>query len=200
MRASMSDHTWRWALSATIAVLLLPQHPSMAFKADANQPYVATSDDGRCYAKSIPRAVSGDVGVTRIYAVENSADRLLETHEWYSRRLFLSCDFRAPGTDDIFLVRMLWPLRGERASADKLAMAIYRNGNVVKEYSALDIAGTPGNVRKLGGAYDLFDASPEFKMSWGIFRARRADGLVLDFNTITGAMVTYPPPPEAISR
>src|SRR5215208_2705309 len=88
----------------------------------SNVPHIAVSSFGRCYAKSVPDSLYGQAGRTSIYQVRAAADSLLNTHSWFSQRIFLECNVAADdGPVGLSVVRMGPWARGAMASKGDLA-------------------------------------------------------------------------------
>jgi hypothetical protein len=100
-------------------------------------PYVATSPSGMCYFEMIPPRVSNGVrkeasGVAYRLSRDGSSKELWQTDGWYSLKVFLS-------EDGSYLVRMgPWNL-GQEPSKNDLAVAFYKDGNLLKQYSTTDL-------------------------------------------------------------
>jgi len=117
----------------------------------SNVVYVKTSKYGRYYAKCIPAEYYGTRGETRVYMVRDGDDKLLDSYPWYSQEVYLR-----EMVGGISVVRMgPWP-KGREANRNDLAIGFYLSGKMLKEYSTLDIAGTPRNVGLSASHYDVF--------------------------------------------
>lgn len=155
-----------------------------------NAAHVTASQYGNCYLKSIPSATLGQVGTTRVYRVANDNDVLIETFNWYSRVAFIDC---APGDSPnakISVVRVgPWP-RGDRARAEDLSIAFYYGGEPVREYSTLDLAGSPENVSRTVSHYKVVSRIEGYVRSDGplTFVLWTTDGRRLAFDPATGVL------------
>jgi hypothetical protein len=114
---------------------------TLADQEASNVAHVTAGPYGRCYAKSVPEHVYDpenaprQAGRTDVYRVESEDDVLLERFPWFSQKLFLRC---GPG-GEFWLVRVGPWHRGERPRQDHLAVAFYKDGQLLKSYSTLDI-------------------------------------------------------------
>jgi hypothetical protein len=178
----------------------------------SNVAHVTAGPYGRCYAKSVPKHLYDtknaprQAGHTEIYRVEPEDDVLLERFPWFSQKLFLNCG----SGDEFWLVRIGPWHRGERPQPDHLAVAFYKNGQLLKSYSTLDIIETPdlddtGQVRNESVSvsvshYGVFQSDPEmvrvvqqdgpvFSESWTI-TATTIDGRELVFSVTSGELVS----------
>lgn len=174
----------------------------------SNVAHVVPGPYGRCYAKSVPDHVYDpedeprQQGRTIVYRVGDSEDVMVQRLDWFSQRLFVRCG----PADDIVVVRLGPWHRGHDPHADHLAIAFYKEGNLLKRYSTLDIAG--GEKAKNGGPsifknvsasvshYTVFATAPEmvkittargavFEDNW-VIRAKTVDGRLLTFDMGTG--------------
>jgi hypothetical protein len=178
----------------------------------SNVPHVSAGPYGRCYAKSVPKHVYDpedgprQAGRTEVYHVEAGQDVLVERFDWFSQKLFLNC-----GAANEFLLVRLGPWhRGHEPQHDHLAIAFYRNGELLKRYSTLDIArlpdpedaGRPGaeSVSASVSHYSVFESGPEmvriveqdgpvFSESWAI-AATTVDGDELLFSMTSGELIS----------
>jgi hypothetical protein len=147
----------------------------------ANDVYVRSSKYGRYYAKCIPAEHYGTRGETRIYIVRDGDDQLLYTYPWYSRQVYL---LEISGR--LSLVRMgPWPT-GREANREDLAIGFYFSGKTLKEYSTLDIAGTPRNVGLSASHYDVFKSIDGY-------RDVGNDKYAFDIVTINGRTISFDP-------
>ena len=122
-----------------------------------NTPVVAASETGYCYARSVPASGHGSDGSTTVYTVRSDGDHAIATFDWYSAKLFLGCGGGPYGDVRGLSVVRLGPwARGHQASSNDLAIAFYFGGKLVKQYSTLDIAGAPDNVRASKSHYVVF--------------------------------------------
>jgi hypothetical protein len=99
---------------------------------------------------------------------------------------------------DVSVVRLgEWP-KGSQASAGTVALSIYRGDTLIKEFSTLEIAGKPDNVRRGAVHYEVFDDMLGFMWKSGrlAFQARRVDGQVVTIDMYSGKLTVEPPPPQ----
>ena len=175
-----------------VAFLLLGMGPwygsALADDEASNRPYVTASEGGQFYARSIPAESYGLRGRTEIYRVAEK-DRLLHTYDWYSPRLFLE----GRGEGSVTVIQMGPWHRGHQATKEALALAIHRDGALLRRYSTLDIAGAPDNVSASVSHYVVFEEIHGIRadrggLSW--FETRTTDGRTLTFDLEDGTIVT----------
>jgi hypothetical protein len=163
---------------------------ALADEEASNVAHVVASQYGRCYARSVPTAPYEQEGSTRVYVVEPSRDRLVYSFNWFSQSLYLECNVSAPGQPVAIAVVRLGPWqRGHQASATDLAVAFYWGGKLVKQYSTLDIAGSPDNVSASVSHYQVLDKIEGLKWQGGnqySFEVVTTDGRRLAFDVATG--------------
>lgn len=177
------------------ALLLLPLSASADDEA-SNTPRVFASRYGNCYAKSVPAEHYGQKGTTRIFMVDAGTDRLAHTHPWYAQQLFLECNAAAAGKPVAVAVARIGPWhRGRRATANDLAIAFYHGGKLVRQYSTLDIAGSPDNLSASMSHFRVFEHTDGYHWRSGneyVFHARTTDGRHLAFDAASGERVALP--------
>ena len=162
-------------------------HPAFCDEERANEAVVHSSNDGACYARSIPAGDEGDEGNTTVYWATDSNEIGVDHYPWYARSLTLHCGYRG---SSIYLIRYgAWP-RGHQASSSQLALGFYADGETVAEYSTLDIAVEPDNVLRSVSHYRVFQAIQG--LTWcnqqTLFIATAADGRHLQFELAIGSM------------
>ena len=170
------------------ACLLLAAMPTHGDEEASNGAYVVVSSGGQFYARCIPAESYGLKGRTEIYEV-GQKDRLLHTYDWYSTQTFLE----GWHGGSVYAVEMGPWHRGNRATKDELALAIYKDGALLKKYSTLDIAGTPENVSSSISHYVVFRKLEGFRADLGgfsYFRTEATDGRELVFNLENGQQLT----------
>lgn len=181
----------------TAAVLFAPLLLTTATKAraDTESPnrahVVAGIVDGDlyrgCYAKSVPTARWGMQGITRIYEVRRGKDRLIATHNWYAKTLYLRCRRGANGALEARVVRFGPWQRGRQASKADLAIAFYSGGRELARYSTLDLAGRPDNVQRSVSHYRVIRRIKGLGYQ-NSFRLELIDGRMLSFDLATGRL------------
>jgi len=151
-----------------------------------NLHHVKSGRQGMVYAKSVPSECYGMKGVTKVFVVGSKEDKLVQTFNWFSNPIYLLST--GPG---ISVVRFGPWMRGRRASAEDFAIGFYLNGKVLKEYTTLDIAGSPENVSWSESHYRVFRSILGYrftdKNSW-VFDVVLIDGTKIVFDTRTGKM------------
>jgi hypothetical protein len=158
--------------------------------------YVAAAWDGRYYFKMIPgkrpepyRYLTGEerdaveigsIGIAYEVLPDGSSKELWRTEGWYSYRVYLSRDGNC-------LVRMGPWNRGQEPSKDDLAIAFYRKGKLLKEYSTEQLMRDKSKVQKSISHYRWieYQHEPEIR-SDGYFHLRTLDGMSYSFDIETG--------------
>jgi hypothetical protein len=185
-------------------------NPALADQEASNVTHVVAGPYGRCYAKSIPEHIYDPEGSprqqgrTEIYRVGNTQDVMVEVYDWFSQQLFVLC---GPG-GDIAVARIGPWQRGHNPRANDLALAFYKSGQMLKNYTTLDIAGGERvqngglsiykNVSASVSHYSVFSSWPElvkitsaegpvFSENW-VVRAQTVDGRVLTFDIASGEL------------
>ncbi len=185
------------------ALLLLPLGAHADDEA-SNTPRVFTSRYGNCYAKSVPSEPYGQQGSTRIFVVQAGVDRLVHTFDWYAQQLFLECNAAAAAAPAAVAVARIGPWhRGRRAVASDLAVAFYHGGKLVRQYSTLDIAGSPDNVSASVSHFRVFEHTDGYHWRSGngyAFHVRTTDGRRLAFDAATGQRVELPGTDAGLSQ
>jgi hypothetical protein len=200
---------------AAIGVLVLGgAPPALADDEASNVERTVASPDGHCTARSVPAHAYDPPGGARqeglTEVTRNIAGRqtVVARHDWYAERLHVLC---WPGAgDDVLVVRIGPWARGRRPLPSHLALAFYRNGRPLKEYSTWDIAGgqeaDPQAVHASVSHYQVFAEGPDLMATdaaraedgarlappgsgndW-VMRTRTFDGRVLWFEVETGRL------------
>jgi hypothetical protein len=180
------------AYFVAMALLAAPA-PALADDEASNTPTVVASEHGNCYAKSVPASAYGNDGLTNVYAVDSGSDRLVATYNWYASTMRLECNVAAAnGHVGVSVVQFgPWP-RGSVANAETLAFAFYRDGQLLRRYSTLDVAGRPDNVSASVSHYTVVDTIIGYSWLDGnryAFAVRSTDGRVLRFDAGTGEVL-----------
>ena len=176
-----------------VAVLLLYLTAAVADDEASNTPRVFVSQYGNCFAKSVPMERYGEKGVTKIFMVGAGTDSLVDTYNWYAQQIFLECNV-APADKPVAVsvVRIgSWP-RGRRANTADLAIAFYHGGQLLKQYSTLDIADAPDNVNASVSHYSVLNRIDGYRWRAGneySFHVRTVDGRSLSFDAATGVLI-----------
>ena len=148
-----------------------------------------TAYRGDRYAKCIPSDERGTTGRTLIYKVKAGADELEDAYDWYSWEVYLA------GTNQgTLVVRVSSGFRGSGPQKEDLAVAFYAHGKVLREYSAVDVAGGPEGVRVSTSHYAWcrrvigfrWLTSPRAKVLRFGFAVETVDGRLLCFDPRTG--------------
>ena len=159
----------------------------------SNAPHIAASEHGRCYVKSIPDELYAQKGRSHVYRVEHDEDVLLHSFDWFSHQIYVACNVSPPeGPVGISVVRFGRWSRGRKAKASHLALAFYFDGKLVRDYSTLDLAGSPSNVQPSVSHYVVVESVDGYEWVTGnehVFVVRTIDGRRLAFDPATGALV-----------
>lgn len=151
-----------------------------------NTIYVKSSPNGHCYAKAIPDDRYGSKGVTKIYAVRESEDRLIEIYPWYAQQIDLQTT--AWG---VSVVRIGTWHRGQGASKGDLAIGLYLAGKTLKEYSTLDLALALNSSDNQPKYFGILKA-PGYRWRGSnnyVFDIETGDGKTLSFDVKTGELL-----------
>jgi len=166
------------AFYACLLIMIFGAAPAVADEEASNVAYVKTSKYGRSYAKCIPAEPYGSKGVTKTYLVRDGEDQLESSYPWYSQEVYLS-----DGLGGVSVVRLGPWARGQTAKREDLALGFYFSGETLKEYSTLDIAGTPDNVGRSVSHYTVFKEVAGY---------RETDrGAIFDVVTVGGRMISF---------
>ena len=155
----------------------------------SNVPTVTASRFGNCYTKSIPAALYGESGVTKVYVVRKDEDQLVHTFNWFAKQVFIECNVAPRDKATAVAVARIGPGIEETARAGDLAFAFYWNGGLVKQYSTLDVSGDPINVSVSVSHYTVLRAIDGFRWRTGnqyAFEAIASDGKILRYDASTG--------------
>jgi hypothetical protein len=179
---------------ALVVTILWAIASAQADEEVANRLYIRAGQNGTCYAKAVPSAPGGVGGTTTIYSVEADGDKPLYSFSWYASALYIECPPGTTAESAISLVRIgEWP-RGRKASGDQLAIAFYVRNQLVKQYSTLDIAGSPENVAASKSHYRVID----HVLGYGLatpkdFQVVTTDSRKLSFDPFSGDLMQTMP-------
>ena len=167
--------------------------PAFSDQEASNTPVVRASQYGGCYAKSVPDERYGSKGTTTVFRVVEGEDVELHAYNWYSYRIFIECNVSDTKTPTGVGVVHLGPWsRGREARSDHLAIGFNFKGAVLKEYSTLDIAGSPKNVSSSVSHYTVIDKVLGFRSLGGnryAFDIETTSGRTLSFDPATGEII-----------
>ncbi len=171
-------------------MIIVLASPVFADREKGNRVYVQASDYGQFYAKSIPAEAYGLKGKTQVFQVMPDKDRLLYSYDWYSPEIYLSGFLAGPV---IYVVQLGSWNRGREANGEDLAIAFYKNDQLLKQYSTLDIVKSPVNVSASESHYTVFKKRLGFRRPWGnqmVFDFETESGDILSFDLETGKIIT----------
>lgn len=147
---------------------------------------------GAATPKSIPAESYGGKGTTHVLRVTDSRDTLAHSYDWFSQTIHIACNVSDDLTPTgISVVRFGPWARGHTASASHLAIGFYFKEKKLKEYSTLDIAGSPENVSASVSHYTVFEEVLGYRWLSGnkaVFDVKTTDGRTLSFDPATGEL------------
>lgn len=158
-------------------------------------PYVTAAPGGEAYFKMIPSPDGkwGDgFGIAYRLREDGSDVELWRTKGWYSHEVFLSAD------GEYLVVMGPWNL-GHAPSQEDRAVAFYRRGALLQQYSTADLVkdgskvfATASHYRWLARDLERYakaekDPESELRIIWkNTFRLKTCDGILYDFDITTG--------------
>jgi len=161
--------------------------PCFADKEAPSQAVLFSDSTGLYYVKSVPQSRRDQYsGTTRVYRTGSTKDKLLNEYNWYARSLWLYSD-----GNDLILVRLGPWHRGGSDPKKELEIGFYKNGSVIKEYTALDIALKEENFIKSVGHYYITSRIKGIVVGEesNCFEIGTIDGRDLRFNMSDGGML-----------
>ncbi len=151
--------------------------------------YVTASHDGIYFFKLVP-PISKDrynrasekltYGIAYQVLPDGSNLELWRTEGWYSFRVFLSGDGK-------YLARLGPWNSGDQPSKDDLAVAFYKEGKLLKQYSTEQLVKDKSKVKRSISHYEWFDFNQMPKIGGdGYFHLKTLDGISYLFDMTTG--------------
>ena len=141
---------------SAIAISILLAQLVRADKEAIPSSFVVTSEYGQSFFKMIPSkgkwqenkyvTTKEAFGVAYSIDEEGNLKELWKTSGWYSSELYLSLDGQ-------FLVRMGPWNKGHEPNNSDLAVAFYKNGNLLKEYSVIDLVKDKSKIQPTTSHY-----------------------------------------------
>jgi hypothetical protein len=126
--------------------------------------------------------------------VQPGDDALIHTFDWYANEIYLHCGVGRPNEQiGVSVVRFGNWAGGRSASADQIAVMFYFRGTLVRQYSTLDIAGSPENVSRSTSHYTVIKRVVGYRQqrsNFSTFEVLTSDGRLLAFDPTTGAVVS----------
>ncbi len=175
------------------AAVLLWALPALGDDEAGNVAVVRASEYGQCSAKSVPDELYGTAGTTTVFRVAKDKDMTVHSYDWFSQQIFIECNVSDSKTPTGVSVVRLGPwARGHAARADQLAMGFYFKGQMLKEYSTLDIAGSPENVSASVSHYTVIEKVLGYRRLGGnraSFDVKTVDGRTISFDASSGEMI-----------
>jgi len=179
---------------ATVLGLLVVRVP-----ADMPAPpraYVTAGPWGEIYFKMLPSAKDrwnqrDGQGIAYRVRADGPDEELWRTEGWYSFEIFLSHDGR-------HLVAMGPWNSGNEPSKEDLAVAFYRDGKLLKQYSTAELVKDRSKVSRSISHYRWLardseylsakkDPEAQLRLSWeNTFRLKTCDGIVYEFDVTNG--------------
>lgn len=171
----------------------------------ANRPVVRSSEYGTAYAKSVPDESYGQKGKTRVFTVGRESDQLMCEYDWYANEIYLG------GVGGATLIRFGPWHRGRKPQDDHLAIGVYRDGKIVREYSTVEMQKLGSGVSGSVSHYQVLGQRLGFRWLKGnsyVYEVKGISGKVFTFDLDTGTLVERtteaspagdvlkPPPPQ----
>lgn len=183
-------------LFAIVILLFTFCHVTHADQEASNRPIVRAAEYGAIYAKSVPDARYGQAGKTSVFAVGKENDTLICTYDWYANEMYIG------GSGDATLIRFGPWHRGHEAQDDHLAIGIYRNGKVIKEYSTAEIQKQGSGISQSVSHYRVFAQKLGFR--WlsendHVYEVKGINGTLFTFDLNTGNILKKTAEPPASS-
>ncbi|MBN1151124.1 hypothetical protein JXA84_07915 [candidate division WOR-3 bacterium] len=152
----------------------------------SNRPVVRASQYGLTYAKSIPDAAYGDMGKTFIYSVGWENDEIICEYNWYAYEIYLG------GPGETTIVRFGPWHRGNEPKEDHLAIGFYRDQEVLREYSTVEIKNLGSGISVSVSHYEIFGEKPGFSYAGDddyVFEVKGVSGKLFSFDISSGDLL-----------
>lgn len=177
-----------------VVVSLLLSQSSRADEERVPYSFTVASQSGQYYFKMLPAKREWQENkyvITReafgvAYTIDEDGNfkELWRTSGWYSFELFLS-------EDGQYLVRMGPWNGGHEPKKEDIAVAFYKNGKLLKEYSVVDLVKDKSKIQATVSHYFWLDKSPgsEAKRRLdrdNVFYLKTIDGIAYQFYATTG--------------
>jgi hypothetical protein len=177
-----------------VVVSLLLSQSSRADEPMSPYSLAVASRSGRCFFKMVP--YKGELqekkyvitreafGVAYTFDMDGNFKELWKTSGWYSFEAFLSDDGQ-------YLVRMGPWNGGHEPKKGDLAVAFYKNGKLLKEYSVVDLVKDKSKIQATVSHYFWLDramgpgAGPGLEWD-NVFHLKTIDGIMYQFDATTG--------------
>jgi hypothetical protein len=181
-----------------VAVSLLLSQSSRA-EESIPFPYIVTSPYSQCFFKMIPADINREA-FGAAYSLDENGNfkELWKTSGWYSYEVYLSYDGQ-------YLVRMGQTSHSHEPKKQDLAVAFYKNGKLLKEYSVIDLVKDKSKIQPMDVYYAWLARSdirnilaaaemnniedPENKLrldNQNIFHLKTIDEIIYQFDATTG--------------
>jgi hypothetical protein len=167
-------------------VLVLSAAVVLADQEAANVPVVRSSTYGRVYARSVPAGWYGQEGVTCVYSVGEEEDTLISEYPWYANEIYIG------GSGDATVVRFGPWHGGSEPGENDLALGIYRDGQVIREYSTLELYELGSGVQPSVSHYRILQRRLGFSWLEGdryVFQVEGISGILFTFDLDSGELL-----------
>jgi hypothetical protein len=155
---------------------------------EMTNPIIFSEGGTACYALSrSPHLFKNGQGKTDIHLLKDGRDEIVKSFNWYSRNIFLKC----AENGDYSLVRLADTRRAHLQQADYPAIEFYRNGNLVKAYSARELAKEKEtHVSSECGDLFLFGMQPAYDSASQKYRVSvKLGNRTVVFDAVTGDII-----------
>lgn len=176
-------HFIKWSIAS---LLIFFSHIVLADSEGPPYSYVATTLTGRYYFKMIPEnGYDREKGKGICYEVKSDGTdkKIWKTKGWYSFKVYLSNDGK-------YLIRMGNWSRGQELSDKDLAVAFYKEGKLLKEYSTKDLVKDPSAIVRTVSHYAWKGDLPVFNPYKNIFQLTTIDNIKYIFNVLDGEIIS----------
>jgi len=134
----------------------------------------------------VPAEGYGQKGKTQVFSVGKDADTVICAYDWYANEIYIG------GAGDRTLIRFGPWHRGRKPQKPHFALAIYRNGKRVREYTTLELERLGCGVSESVSHYTIFRRRLGFRWLKGneyVYEVEGVSGKTLTFDLGTGAVV-----------
>lgn len=185
-------------INLVLMLCVFVAHKAVADSEIAPFPKVDKPYDGACYIKQIPaklsyitnssheviKTVVAEEAFVKAYRIlpDGKDEFLWSSVGWYANKVFLTSDCQ-------YLVRMGDWARGSEPSSEDLAVAFYKNGELLRSYSTLDVIENKKSVDVSIGHYlwqSRDSTYPRLVIPTGTFYLKTIEEKELEFNYKTG--------------
>jgi len=179
----------RYLVNKLIPIIAAVMLASSIAWADSEVPpytYVSVSEYGRYYFKMIPdNPADRETGSGICFEVTaGNTDKILwTTTGWYAYSTYLSSDGK-------YLIRMgVWP-RGQELSDTHLAVAFYKDGNLLKSYTTKYLVKDPSRIERTVSHYFWLEGIPGLLPHGHRFKIVTKDNIEYIFDITDGKIIS----------